>query len=197
MRYKQYLTEKRKNNVIVVDVQPIYQNSIHFDMQEFIEFLDQQGKILYFFNGPDTVGGDSKEQILDWLINEGIPSPLYYKLKSKDTLWIDKGYGFLRSWMDMGADEGFIKQAIRFMMSKRENDSRDIEPEVWMDKFPNDYDRKFDDDPIYLPDIPINTLKTWSGSYMLGGGRNECLKEMQILMSIFNIKYKLVRKFTF
>ena len=46
---------------------------------------------------------------------------------------------------------------------------------------------------IYLPDISIADLKTLSGSLLGGGGQHECLKEMQLLMNAFNIKYKLVQ----
>ena len=198
MKFKEYITEKRKNNVIVVDIQPMYQNSIRFDMYNFTQFLKEQGKILYYFNGPDTVGSDTKSDIINWLYEESdYDDELLNKLNHKDTIWYDKGYAFFRSWLDMGADEGFIKQAVRFMMSKKENDSRDIEPEEWLEKFPDDYDDMYDNDPIYLPDIPLNVLKRWSGSYIVGGGKNECLKEVQLLMSVFNIKAKEVRKFIY
>lgn len=198
MRFQDYITEKRKNNVIVVDIQPIYKSGIHFDMGKFTDFLMEQGNILYYFNGPDTVGGDSKKEIINWLYEESdYNDDLYNKLNSKQTLWYDKGYGFFRGWMDNGASDRFIKKAIRFMMSKKENDSRDIEPEVWEEKFPKDWKDAYEVDMIYLPDIPINTLKKWSGSYLVGGGKNECLLEIQILMSTFNIKHKDVRQFIY
>ncbi len=199
MRFQQYLTEKRKNDVIVVDVQPMYKSWIHFDITEFTEFLKNQKNILYYYNGPDTVGSDTKQNIINWLHEEsGYDDELYTKLTDKrQTIWYDKGYGFFRNWMDMGADEGFIKKAIRFMISKKENDSREIEPEEWKENFPDDWNDDFEDDNIYLPDIPLNTLKKFSGSYLTGGGKNECLKEVQTLMSIFNIKYTLVREFIY
>ena len=77
------------------------------------------------------------------------------------------------------------------------NDSRDIEPDEWLEEFPDDYIDEFDGDPIYLPDIPLNVMKRFSGSYLVGGGRNECLAEVEILMSVFNIKAKKVRKFIY
>ncbi len=198
MKFKEYLIEKRKNNVICVDIQPMYKNYIHFDIYEFTQFLKEQGKILYYYNGPDTVGSDTKTDIINWLNEESnYDEELFNKLNSKNTLWYDKGYAFFRSWMDLGADVGFIKQAIRFMMLKKKNDSREIDPETWLKEFPDDYDDVYNHDPIYLPDIPLNVLKKWSGSYIVGGGKNECLKEVQLLMSIFNIKAKEVKKFIY
>ena len=200
MRFKDYLTEKRTNNVIVVDVQPIYKSSIRFDMYSFVEFLLEQRNILYYFNGPDTVGGDSKNEIIDWLVEYANYDDDFYNKLNRETVWYDKGYAFFRNWMDNGADEGFIKKAIRFMMKKKINDSRDISTEEWVEEFPeeeNFFENYYKEDCIYLPDIPINKLKKWSGSYIVGGGKNECFAEVLLLMSIFNIKAKQVKKFIY
>lgn len=200
MRFKDYLTEKRTNNVIVVDVQPIYKSGIRFDMYEFVEFLQDQRNILYYFNGPDTVGGDSKNEIIDWLMEYSDYNDDFYNKLNRETVWYDKGYAFFRNWMDNGADEGFIKKAVRFMMIKKVNDSRDISTEEWIEEFPeeeNFFENYYKEDCIYLPDIPINKLKKWSGSYIVGGGKNECLAEVLLLMSIFNIKAKRVKKFIY
>ena len=198
-RLQNYITEKRKNNLIVVDIQPIYKSSMHFKPWGFVDFLMEQGKVLFYFNGPDTVGGDSKREIIDWLVEASdYNDDVYKKLTDKSqVIWYDKGYGFFRGWMDNGASERFIKQAVRFMGIKKVNDSRDIDPEVWEKEFPDEWRPEYEDDMIYLPDIPINKLKQFSGSYLVGGGKNECLLEVEILMSVFNIKAKKVKKFIY
>lgn len=200
MRYHQFLTEKRKNNIIVVDIQPMYESYFksRINIYEFIEFLKEQGKILYYYNGPDTVGSDTKKDIINWLYEKSdYDEDLYNKLVSNDVIWYDKGYAFFRGWMDNGADHAFIKKALRFMMEKRANDSRDIPVEEWEEKFPDDWRDEFIYDMIYLPDIPLNKLKQFSGSYLVGGGENECLAEVEILMSAFNIKGRKVKKFIY
>lgn len=196
--FKQLLTEKRKNNIIIVDIQPMYDKWMHINRHKLCEFIKEQGKILYFYNGHDTVGDDSKYDIIEWY-NEisDYDEELNQKLDSSDVFWYDKGYAFFRGWMDNGADAGFIKKAIRFMMERKVNDSRDIKPEEWEEKFPRDWQDSFKHDNIYLPDIPINKLKTYSGSYLIGGGKNECLAEVQILMSIFNIHYTLIKDYVY
>ncbi|MFW6046282.1 MAG: hypothetical protein ACOCP4_00565 [Candidatus Woesearchaeota archaeon] len=55
----------------------------------------------------------------------------------------------------------------------------------------------YDSDMISIPDIPLNILKKFSKSYLVGGGRDECLEEIQILMNAFNIKYTTVRKYIY
>jgi len=198
MRLQQFINEKRKRNVIVVDVQPMYASYIHFNIHDFCDFLMEQNKILYYYNGPDTVGSDTSKEIIEWLYEQyDYNDDLYSKLTSRDTIFYDKGYAFFRSWMDMGADPGFIKKAVRFMNENKVYDSRDIDPEIWEEKFPDDWQDNFEFDPITIPDIPINVLKKFNGSYLVGGGRNECLAEVEILMSVYNIKTTKVRKFIY
>lgn len=202
MKLQKYIVEKRKNNVIVVDIQPIYRSNIHFDIDEFVSFLDDNGNILYFYNGPDTVGGDTKEDIYEWLYHHNIQKDF------KSIKWVDKGYGFFRSWIDSKVDEKFIKKAIRLMLRKKVHDSRDIDIEVWKEEIPDlwkfverkygEYSEGFFDSAIYLPtDIRIDKLKKWKGSYICGGGIMECLKEILILLSVFNIKATVIRRFTY
>lgn len=50
---------------------------------------------------------------------------------------------------------------------------------------------------INLPPFRIDLLKQFSGSYIMGGGINECLKEIQLIMNAFNIKYTTFQKFVY
>jgi hypothetical protein len=200
VRLRSFVNEKRKNNVIVVDIQPMYESYFNsrIDMDDFIQFIKEQGKILYYYNGPDTVGQDTENDIINWYADRsGWDQVLLKKLKSKDVIWHDKGYAFFRSWMDQGAEHPFIKQAIRWMAQRKVWDSREIEPEEWEEKFPNDWEDYMIDDPLTIPDIPLNILKQFSGAYLVGGGKKECLAEVEILMSAFNIKAKSVKKFIY
>ena len=189
--------EKRNNNVIVVDIQQFYTkwSDKRFKIWEFVEFLNQQRKILYFYNG-DSIGIDDNENsIYQWLSEEGLTKP------KNDFIFIDKGYAFFRAWMDIGISEGILKKAIRFIFSKKVWDSRDI-PEVEWKEFEDSigetiFDVVTYDDPIYLPEISVSVLKSFNGSFIVGGSKNECLREVEILMSVFNIKAKRVKKFIY
>lgn len=204
MKFKRYLNEKRSRSIIVVDVQPMYENDIDFDMEDFTEFLYKNKNILYFYNGPETVGEDRKEDVVDWLMENiefddeygEVDEDLYHKL-TRETKWVDKGYGFFRGWMDQGVDETTIKNAIKFMANKKVYDSRDIEEEEWIENFPKLDGIYFEDPLIFPPEIRIDKLKKWSGSYLVGGGKNECLAEVKMVMDAFNIRYKIVNKFIY
>ncbi len=204
MKFYNYLNEKRKRSVIVVDIQPLYKDYISFSIEDFNEFLIKNDGILYFYNGPSTVGVDTEQDIIDWLMENieyndeygEVDEDLYHKLTNQ-TKWIDKGYGFFRGWMDQGVDESELKKAIKYMASKKVYDSRDIEEEEWIEVIPELDGISFDDPIMFPPEIRIDKLKKWNGSYLVGGGRNECLEEVKILMDAFNIRYKTVKNFIF
>ncbi len=187
--------EATNNKLIVVDVQPTYRGNISFDIWKFLEYVQSFKQVLYIHNGRDT-SNDDRQDVKNWLIEEAdYDDDFIDHMDSWD--WMEKEYGFLRPWMDNGADDDFIVKALRFMEKKRENDSRDIEPEVWAKKFPNDWDDAFEDDPLYTPDVDLRLLKKYNNATIIGGGKNECLKEMELYMQAHKIKTKRNNKFTY
>ena len=198
MKLEQYLTEKASKNTIVVDIQPMYEKWIPFDTSEFVEFLNEQTKnVMYYYNGPNTVGDDSEDDIKWWLIEAGLSEE-----KLNDITFFDKGYAFFRSFMDEGVDGHTIIKMVRYMYKKRQWDSRDIELETWQKVLGNDYDDNVErmlegGDMIYAPDIDINQLRRHSGGYIVGGGKRECLAEVQLLMSAFNVKAREVQRYIY
>ena len=38
----------------------------------------------------------------------------------------------------------------------------------------------------------VGQLRKFNKAYIMGGGRNECLREVELLMNAFNIKYKRI-----
>lgn len=204
--FNQYLTERYElnlNNSIIVDIQPEYQQGIRFNLNEFTTYLTKlissNKKVLYYYNGKDTVGTSSKEDIINWLVEtynfknyEEEYEEIYLTLH-RNIIWIDKGYGFLRNFMDSGIDDATIIRIIRYMAINRINNSSQIDNENLL-KLTNEDLRH---NEINLPPFRIDLLKQFSGSYIMGGGINECLKEIQLIMNAFNIKYTTFQKFVF
>lgn len=200
LNFTEWLTDNY-HNLIVVDIQPAYSNSIRFK-NEFFSYLknavSKNKKIIYFYNGESLGFDDNPDLIIQWLIEDEYSDDedmesLYSSLK-RNIIWFDKGYGFFRAWMDEGVEDSVIIKVIRYMVSKRINDSRDIEEEVLEYLTGGNYPQH---DPLYMPDISLGTLKQFAGSYMCGGGENECLKEVRILMNAFNINYTLLSRFIY
>lgn len=187
--------EATNQKLIVVDVQPTYRGYISFDIWKFLEYVQSFKQVLYIHNGRDT-SNDDRQDVKNWLIEEAdYDDDFINHMDSWD--WQEKEFGFLRPWMDNGASDDFIVKALRFMEKNRKTDSRDIEPEVWAKKFPKDWNDAFEDDPLYIPDVDLRLLKKYNNATIIGGGKNECLKEMELYMQANKIKTKRNNKFTY
>ena len=118
---------------------------------------------------------------------------------------VDKGYGYFRGWMDQGISDQTIIKTIRLMYQNKVNDSR----ELFGGEDSDDYALNFKQfigpefehwmlsDNISVNWTSVAQLKRFSGSYIVGGGRNECLKEVELLMNSFNIKYTRINSMVY
>ncbi len=193
MRLINFLTEQTNASVIVVDIQESYKKYIHFKIWDFCNFLNQQRNILYLYNG-ESLGMETKDELISYLLENELDEDMLNSIK-----FIDKGYGFLRGWMDSGIDDDIIIKALQHMDRRNIYDSRDIEVEEWVELIPDldDYSDIIDSDCIYFPNVDIQELKRWNNSYICGGQENECLKEMLILLEAFKIRTKKIQKFIY
>lgn len=203
------LEYSRSRSVIVVDVQPAYSGIMDGDenpvFEEIIQFVNNQtGPVLMFVNAEDQgMTGDTVQDIKvywedtirgeEWDPEDYDDSPIDWNRFQI----VDKGYGYFRSFMDQGISANTIIKTIRLMYQNRVNDSRDLfggdDSDEYAEKFQQFIGPEFE--PWMLSDgITINwtsvaQLKRFNGSYIVGGGRNECLREVELLMNAFNIKY--------
>jgi len=201
MRAVEFLTEGSKHPVIVVDVQPEYcgindgdENSV---CTEIIDFVGRQtGPVLMFVNAEDQgLSGDTVRDIMTYWEDSGFEHKNWGRVKI-----VDKGYGYFRSWMDRGEDPAAIIKVIREMYRQKVSDSRELfggedSPEyaTKMQELAGHAFREFDlDDPLTVNWTSVAQLKQFNGAYIVGGGRNECLREVELLMNAFNIKYKRI-----
>lgn len=203
------LEYSRSRSAIVVDVQPAYSGIMDGDenpvFEEIIQFVNNQtGPVLMFVNAEDQgMTGDTVQDIKvywedtirgeEWDPEEYDEAPIDWNRFQI----VDKGYGYFRSWHDQGISANTIIKTIRFMYQNRVNDSRDLfggdDSDDYAEKFQQFIGPEFK--PWMLSDgITINwtsvaQLKRFNGSYIVGGGENQCLREVELLMNAFNIKY--------
>ena len=201
MRASEFLTEARSTSCIVVDVQPEYSGILdgHDDpvFEDIVRFANNQtGPVLMFVNAEDQgLTGDTILDVKVYWEDSGFEAHNWSRVSI-----VDKGYGYLRSWMDQGISPNAIIKTIRLMYQQRVNDSRqlfggqdDPQYEEKMKQLLGTEYRPFVlDDGIHTEWTSISQLKRFSGSYLMGGGRNECLREVELLMNAFNIKYKRI-----
>lgn len=190
--FKQYISEQHySRDLIVVDIQPGYERSIHFPIKSFTKFLNNNtfSSIFYLYNGPD-LRLESWSDISLWLYEYGL------KEKVLDTIIpFEKGYAFFRSFMDLGMDEDDLIRLLRYMYENDITDSRDIEENDW-NNLNLDWDNDQHGDCVYIPDV-LFKLDRYNNPLICGGGRDECLREIELCFHVLNKPYQLLNQFVY
>lgn len=188
-------------DLLVVDIQPIYQDGFSNWLPEFIEFLNDNyqsfNRLVFYYNGEETVGTISQSEYQNWWYDNGLEEEIVYNAR-----FYDKGYAFFRYCMDEGIEDEDISNLVRMMVEFDINDSRDLDKAFW-----NTYIKRygaedirelieFSDDCINIPDL-MEDLKHYNNIVICGGGENECLKEVNIALDALNKDYKVLNKFVY
>ena len=219
MKAKEFITEGLNHPVIVVDVQPEYsgmndgdENSV---FPEIINFVNKQtGPVLMFVNAEDQgLSGDTIQGIKQYWDDTICPEDEQYTYndeteehdKNPDCPrinWqrftiVDKGYGYLRSWMDHGIEPATIIATIRELYQQKKSDSRELQFPASNQRTPQQSlimgaMQEMEDDSISVNWTSMAQLKRFNGAYIVGGARDECLREVELLMNAFNVKYKRI-----
>lgn len=194
MRANEILFESRQTPVIVVDIQPAY-----FDFRRnrdiFIRAINfaaytQTGPVLMYVNAEEHgLTSDTIDRVKEfWNGFRRIRQKIDWSRFSI----VDKGYGYLRVWMDGGISPATIIRVIRYMYQHRVNNSSDIPADIFEDLMGSEYDPMYYHDGIYINWLNIAQLRKFNGAYIIGGGREECLREVTLIMNAFNIKYRMI-----
>jgi hypothetical protein len=191
----QELFETQRDKVILIDFQPSYAKTTNYNraLSNVINYINKRDvEVLCLFNG-DGFTEDSRDDVIDHFIENGL---IEDKIDSFDIH--EKTYAFLRSWMDKGVDNNTIIKVLRYMLINHINSSDDIEDDKLEELIDGEYD--IDDlkrDSIYFIDLPIAKLKTFSNGLIGGGVRSECFAEIQLVLSLFNIRNKEVQNWIY
>ena len=182
------LVEGTGKALVITDIQPAYQDYITFDISEFTTWLnknaDQFTEITFLYNGSD-LGYEDDYVIQQWLVEHGLDEHLIGHID-----WFEKNYGFFRAAMDNGAEHGDIVDIITFMIDNDITDSREI---VNNDKLTfelEEFSNKMGvetllEDGIYIPHDLLEILKNVGNTILnVGGGKDECLAEVEIIQDI-------------
>lgn len=201
--YNQLLIENSigSSHLVVVDVQPEYQNGFNGWLPDFINFLNKNyskmHRVTLLFNGPD-LGMISEDEYRDWLYQNGLKEKIAY-----DIHMYDKGYAFFRYCIDSGIDNGATTNLVRHMYQQGVNDTRELDDEFW-DGFINEYGDadirellEFSDDSINIPDL-MGELQSYGSNILLcGGAREECMKEVEIALDALNKPFQFLDKYIY
>jgi len=190
------LNEANQNSVILVDFQPAYQTEdFGYDaaIESAIQYLNKKRpSATLFYNGQDVGIEDTPEEVFWHYVEHGLDEDMQGNLQFKE-----KSYAWLRNFMDTGVDDRITIRVIRYLVMNDMNDSRDIDDAVFAELVGDDWEEMDRENTIYMPEISIGNLKSLSGSLLGGGGKHECLKEIQLLMNAFNIRFKTVQSWIY
>jgi hypothetical protein len=211
VKSREFVTENRSRPCIVVDVQPEYsgindgdENPVFAEIIDFVA-VKQTGPVLMFVNAEETgLTGDTIQDVKMYWENTvrgeqyDYDDTEYDDLDSSDVIdWsrftiVDKGYGAFRSWMDQRVSESIIIKVIRALYQAKANDSRDLDPNRLKQLVGEEWQDWMAYDPLIINWTSVAQLKSFQGAHIMGGGRNECLREVELLMNAFNISYKRI-----
>lgn len=201
MNFKLFYESKNKT-LLSVDIQPEY----YYKASKYGGFRDDllssfimelnsnkyNNKII-LYNG-ENLSMISENDYKVWLLENGLDEEVLDSL-----IFYDKGYAFFRYCMDSSIDEDDIVLLVKFMMSNDIRDSRELKTSELWDKFMSEYNKielrellEDADDCINIPDL-IDWLGGRIGNSeitLIGGGANECLKEVEIALKAMGVVYK-------
>jgi len=206
MRANEILNEKasRGRPIVAVDLQPAYSGMMDGAEDEVFEAAirfvnDSRAPCLMFVNAEqEGLTSDTINDVKIYWEDSGFDPRNWGRIEV-----YDKGYGYLRGWMDQNVSDRAIIKTIREMYVQKVNDSRELFEEAEdysyaMEQFlGGDWDEAMEDDNISVGWVAVDQLKRYNNCYLVGGGRNECLKEVALLMNAFNIKYKMIEDFVY
>ena len=177
------------NTLVIVDVQPAYENYIDFDINNMFKYISHFDNILWLYNG-ESVGYD--DDLEYWLDSE------YDFYETDNITFFKKEYGYFRNLIDAHIDEEIITKIGKYMLDHDFYDSRDLSDKDF-EKL--DLDDKVIEilqfDGIWFNNSLIEELKDLNSITLIGGGQDECLKEIEIYCNILNINYSLNTKFIY
>lgn len=182
--------------IINVDIQPEYANYISFSLYDWVDFINenaQENTIVFLYNGYDTLGMISESDYIDWLFELGIDYDIIDNAE-----FFDKGYAFFRSCMDRSIDEDEIVEVVKYMYKHDIRDHRQIDDLSSFEGFSEEMiDFLHDhDECLSVPEL-MDYIKNFSNIQLLGGGVDQCLKEVELALQALEKDYNTINKFVY
>lgn len=188
-------------HLIVVDVQPEYENyfgNLAHNLFAYInENHDSISNITFLYNGEDTLGMVSEHEYRNWLYENGLDEEISY-----DVRLYDKGYAFFRYCIDNDIEYQSIVELVKYMYENEIYDSRDLTAEFWKSFVAEHGDEDIKDllsmadDCVSVPDL-MDFLNNFNNIVLVGGGVNECLKEVEIALDALGKQYTVWNEYTY
>lgn len=164
------------HGLLVVDVQPAYARWCDSIVKDVVKRINNTRKPTVVMWVGEGITADSELDVRDYLHMHGArPGKLH------NCRFIEKDYGFFRSWMDSGVDADTIVKVGREMYASDSLSSDELDLEAIG---VNAYD--LPDSDIILPSFDDRLLQHLTAFDTCGGGDNECLAEVELYLQMKN-----------
>lgn len=171
----------------------------------FVKFVndnyDKMGKLIFLYNGHDTLGMTTEGNYKEWLMEYGMKEEIL-----SGAIFYDKGYAFFRYCMDNAIAKDDIVDFVKFLIKRGINDSREMTKELWREYIRGQSHAfmreelvallEHSDDMIHIPDL-MEFLRGYNNIVVTGGGINECLKEVEIALKALDREYVVYDEFVY
>lgn len=167
------------HGLLVVDVQPAYAKWCDAIVKDVVKRINNTRKPTMVMWVGEGITADSEWDVRDYLHMHGARPG-----KLDNCHFIEKDYGFFRSWMDEGVSDDIIVRVGREMYATGAVSSDEVDLEA-IGVEEND----LVDTDIILPGFDDSRMVPFSAFDTCGGGDNECLAEVELFLQMKNKAY--------
>lgn len=159
-------------------------------LAKFLKGLPAGTPVVAFFNGLGQTY-DTEQDVRAYWRDAGVS-----RKQLEQVRFVEKTYGFFRSWMDTDVDEDDIVSAARLMYSSYIWDSRDLELDVLAKVAPSAVDKP---DCILIPEIAMTFIPSLGAElwHTAGDSRTACLLEIELPLNAMDIPYVQDTRFVY
>jgi len=179
--------------LLVVDIQPSFSNAFGANLTRDVLAAMRQvkrGQPIVVLSVNEELSGDTREAIQEFWAEQGMTPALARRVQ-----FLEKDYAFFRGWMDIGESPDEIVETARKMRQLGINDSRQMPAELLEEVAPGACESC---NPIFLPyDLESERVYQDHAWSICGGGRDECLREVELWMESAGIKYERLDHLTY
>lgn len=151
----------------------------------------KNGAQVFLVHVNEDLSGDTFEDVLEYWRQAG------FKEKTVRSFnFVEKSYGFFRSWMDTGIDRDEIVATVKTLRQIGKSDSREIPETLLAEIAPTAYNlHGIDSDMVCLPwELESSPLVHLGSVDIFGGGRDECLLETEIWLETRGIEFSRIEE---
>lgn len=178
--------------LLVIDIQPAFAGSFGSRLtQEVLREMQQvpDDQPIVVVSANEELSGDDADAIREFWENCGMDEALFER-----AIFIEKDYGFFRGWMGSFPDEEIVAVA-KELRRRGIYDSRDLPEDVMSELAPEGGGSC---DAVFLPyDLEKASHLQQPAWRICGGGRDECLREVEIWLDSCAIAYERMDHLTY